>query len=85
MALDKVTAHATTLVGRVGETLHFGSLDIVARSCVVRTEDAAAFLEISDPRTGTPPFKGWMVASSPSLNIFEHPLYDVRLVGCRTG
>jgi hypothetical protein len=28
-------------------------------------------------------FRGWMFASSPGLNPFEHPVYDVWLVGCR--
>ena len=36
------------------------------------------------PRTeqGKPIFSGWMFSSSPSINGLEHPVYDVRLVGC---
>ena len=27
-------------------------------------------------------FNGWMFASSPSINPFDHPVYDVWLTGC---
>ena len=29
-------------------------------------------------------FSGWMLASSPSLNGMEHPLYDVWVISCKT-
>ena len=28
-------------------------------------------------------FKGWMFASSPSLNGLEHPVYDVLVLDCK--
>ena len=87
MALDKVSARATPLSGKVGETLHFGSLTVVARACVVRppdaAADAAAFLDITDARPGIAPFHAWMLFTEPSLSIYEHPVYDIRLAGCR--
>jgi hypothetical protein len=87
MALDKVSARATPLSGKVGETLHFGSLTVVARACVVRPPDAAAdaasFLDITDARPGIAPFHAWMLLTEPSLSIYEHPVYDIRLAGCR--
>ncbi|CAH2604708.1 conserved exported protein of unknown function [Rhodovastum atsumiense] len=85
--LDKVSARATPLAGRINEPLQYGSLTILVRSCVVRPSDAppdaAAFLEITDSRPGPAPFRAWMILSDPSVSIFEHPVYDVRLVGCR--
>lgn len=32
---------------------------------------------------GQPVFKGWMFASSPSLNAMEHPTYDVWVIDCK--
>ncbi len=29
-------------------------------------------------------FSGWMLASSPSYNGLEHPLYDVWVMSCKT-
>jgi hypothetical protein len=89
MALDKVSARATPLSGKVGQPLQFGSLTVVARACVVRppdaAADAAAFLDITDARPGTEPFHAWMLVTEPAVTIYEHPVYDIRLVGCRAG
>ncbi|MCW3474433.1 DUF2155 domain-containing protein [Limobrevibacterium gyesilva] len=86
-ALDKVTARTTTLTGKVGDTLRFGSLSIVVRSCVARAPDqpldSAAYLDITDAHAGAPGFHGWMLASEPSVSMLEHPVYDIRLTSCR--
>ena len=29
-------------------------------------------------------FRGWMFASSPGLNLFQHPIYDAWLIACKT-
>jgi hypothetical protein len=85
-ALDKVNAIAKTLVVRVGDTGHFGSLDIAVRGCFVRTPDrptdATAFLIIRDHRADAPGFSGWMVRSAPSMSMLAHPIFDVRVAGC---
>lgn len=85
--LDKVTARRTALTGKVGDTLHFGSLSIVVRGCVVRPPDqpadAAAFLAITDAHAGEPGFAGWMFAAEPAVAMLAHPLYDVRVTGCQ--
>jgi hypothetical protein len=86
-ALDKVTARSTVLTGRVGQALKFGSLTITVAACVVRPpdqpQDAAAFVEITDSHPNSPGFRGWMLADEPAIGMFEHPLYDLRLNGCR--
>jgi hypothetical protein len=87
VGLDKVSARATPLSGPVGQPLTFGSLTVLPRACVVRPPDvpadAAAFLEIADTRLDTKKFSAWMLVSEPAVSIFEHPVYDIRLVGCR--
>jgi hypothetical protein len=87
ITLDKVSARATPLSGKVGEELHVGTLTVVARACMVRppdaAADAAAFLDITDARPGIAPFHAWMLLAEPSLTIYEHPVYDIRLAGCR--
>lgn len=87
VALDKVTAHVTPLAGRLDQPMTFGSLTVVVRACVVRPPDqpadAAAFLEITDSNAGAVPFRGWMSLANPSMNNYEHPIYDIRLAGCR--
>ncbi len=85
-ALDKVNARGDTLVVKVGDTGHFGSLDIAVRGCFVRTADrptdATAFLVIRDQRAETPSFTGWMVRSAPYMSMMAHPIYDIRITGC---
>jgi hypothetical protein len=87
VALDKVTARPTQLAVKVGETVRFGTLAITVRACAVRPPDqpadATAFLEITDRGGATPIFRGWMFAAEPSLAVLEHPVYDVRVTGCR--
>jgi len=88
--LDKVTARISTIRAAIGQTVRFGSLRIVARTCRKRppeeTPEGAAFLEIDDVKPGESPvriFSGWMFASSPALSALEHPVYDVWVVDCR--
>lgn len=58
--------------------------------------DAAAFVEITDNRKngsgaatasattgGRPDFTGWLLEAEPYASIFQHPVYDIRLAGCR--
>ncbi len=85
--LNKVSARRTELSGRIGETLHAGTLTIVVRACDIRPPDQAAdatvWLDITDSDPGMPQFHGWMLLSAPAVSSFEHPIYDVRLIGCQ--
>lgn len=88
--LDKVTARVSTFDAPIGVKVRFGTLEIVADTCVKRPPEeppqTAAFLEISEskPEQETQKiFAGWMFASSPGLNPLEHPVYDVWLKDCR--
>jgi len=87
--LDKVTARVTTLRAELGETVRFGTLEIIVRHCDKRppeeTPESAAFLDVWEVRPGEAAidlFRGWMFASSPALNALEHPVYDVWVLDC---
>lgn len=87
--LDKVTARVTTLRVDIGQSVRFGTLEVIARHCEKRPPEeppeSAAFLDIWEVRPGEAAvglFRGWMFASSPALNALEHPVYDVWVLGC---
>ena len=86
VALDKVSAGSKPIQLRVGQTATFNSLSITLKSCVARppdqAPDSAGFLDIKDAHPGANGFAGWMIASSPALNSFQHPVYDVILKSC---
>ena len=88
-ALDKVTARTVTLEATVGQTVTFGTLEIVVRACdrtpPTEPPESAVFLDIYETRPGQPRvdlFHGWMFASSPALNALEHPVYDIWALEC---
>ncbi|MDA8231685.1 MAG: DUF2155 domain-containing protein [Magnetospirillum sp.] len=88
--LDKVTAQVITLEAPVGQPVHFGTLEIIARACKKHppeeSPESAAFLDIWDLRQDRPAkslFRGWMFASSPALSAMEHPIYDIWVLDCR--
>ena len=88
--LDKVTARVSTFETPIGESVRFGTLEIVPQACE-RTPpeeppESTVYLDILDMRPGAPPvdlFHGWMFASSPVLNALEHPVYDVWVLECK--
>jgi len=84
--LDKVDAQATTLMVKVGSSVQYRSLTIAVRACDASTkdehEDATAFLDITDSHPDEPGFHGWMLKSDPSVSMLQHPIYDVRVLGC---
>ncbi len=88
--LDKVTARVSTFAAPIGLPVRFGTLEIVADTCVKKPPEeppeTTAFLDIYENKTDEPRqkiFSGWMFASSPGLNPLEHPVYDVWLKDCR--
>ncbi len=88
--LDKVTARVSTFEAPVGDTVRFGTLEIIARSCDKKPPEeqpeSAAFLDVWEVRPNEPAasvYRGWMFASSPALAAMEHPVYDVWVIDCR--
>ena len=89
--LDKVAARVNTVTSKVGAPVMFGTLEIVARTCVTRppeeTPENAAFLEVFESQPGKEKqklFSGWMFGSSPALSALDHPVYDVWVLGCES-
>ncbi len=86
--LDKVNAQNAVLTVKVGQQAQFGSLSIEVQACNIhppdQPPDSAAYLAITDSHADAPGFRGWMLANNPSVSMLQHPLYDVRVVGCRT-
>ena len=84
--LDKVNAQSTTLNVKVGESAQYATLTIAVRACQVskpdEKPDATAFLDITDSHPDSPSFHGWMLKSAPSVSMLQHPIYDVRVLGC---
>jgi len=88
--LDKVTARVSTIEAPVGDTVTFGALEIIVRTCDKRPPEdppeSAAFVDIWEVQEGEPAvsiFRGWMFASSPALSALEHPVYDVWVLDCK--
>ena len=89
--LDKISGQAVNIVAPVGVPVRFATLTITARYCYStppsETPETTAFIQIDDHRPDASArrvFSGWMLASSPSLNPVDHPLYDVWVISCRT-
>lgn len=86
-AVDKLSAQPTRLSIRAGGTATFATLTIAVRSCLVRPPDqpadAAAWLDVTDSRPESAAFHGWVLAGEPGLAVYQSPLYDLRLLGCR--
>ncbi len=85
-ALDKVNAQTAALTIKVGGSAEFGSLTITAKACEVRPSDqpadAAAYLTVTDSHPDSPGFDGWMLEDEPSVSMMQHPVYDLRVMGC---
>ena len=88
--LDKITARVSTFEIEVGKIGYFGVLRIEVKSCKkkppMEPPEKVAFVVINDLKPGEKMievFKGWMFASSPSLNGLEHPVYDVWVLDCK--
>ena len=88
--LDKITARVSKFEIEVGQVGLLGTLSIEVKSCKKKppTEppEKVAFIVIRDLKPGEKTveiFRGWMFASSPSLNGLEHPVYDVWVLDCR--
>ncbi len=87
--MDKISGRIIRFEAPVGQSVRFGTLEIIVRTCRKRppeeTPESAAFLDIWEIKTGeaaTSLFRGWMFATSPALSALEHPVYDVWVADC---
>ena len=89
--LDKITGRPANILAPIGVPVHYATMTITARYCYSpppsEPPETTAFLQIEDHRPDQDArqvFSGWMLASSPSLNGLQHPLYDVWVINCTT-
>ena len=88
--LDKVNSKNSTLVLKIGEEQKFKNLSIKALKCKNSEFDdnpeITAYIQVRDLNNKNNDevfvFNGWMFSSSPSIEPFDHPVYDVWLVSC---
>lgn len=93
--LDKRQGTTAEFTLKPGERFQFERLSGILRTCEhtrpYEVAQSAAFVQVIDqPPTlrGRPSvkpvvaFSGWLFAESPSLNPFQHPVYDVWLKSC---
>lgn len=96
--LDKVTAETVRFSATVNKPVRWKDLVFTVRACEEPADDETergAFVNLevySDPRSragrAAPPsrllYRGWMFSEAPAVHPFEHPVYDVWLIACRT-
>ena len=84
--LDKVSGEVIDFGLKSGDSYLLWKLDIKLSECRYPTNnpvgDAFAHLTISQDKSESDLFRGWMIASSPALNPLEHSRYDVWVLRC---
>jgi hypothetical protein len=88
--LDKVSSKTNLLKLKIGEEKKFQNLLIKSLKCKNSEFDdnpeITAYIQVKDltdeNNNEVFVFNGWMFSSSPSITLFDHPVYDVRLVNC---
>lgn len=95
-AIDKVTAETLRFEVKVGEPVRYKGLVLTVHACEGTSgdegyADSLAHLEVqSEPEAinsraaNHTVYRGWMSSGSPGLHPFEHSIYDVWLIACRT-
>ena len=88
--LDKISSKNTLLKLKNGELIKFKDLSIKSLKCKNSEFDdnpeITAYIQVRDltkkNKDDVFVFNGWIFSSSPSITPFDHPVYDIWLVGC---
>ena len=88
--LDKISSKNTSLNLKNGEEIKHKDLLIKSMKCANSEFDdnpeTTAYIQVRDltnnNKNDVYVFNGWMFSSSPSIEPFDHPVYDVWLVSC---
>ena len=88
--LDKITTKITNLKIKIGEEKIFKNLKIKPLNCKISefddSPDTIIYLQVVDIKQQNKDkvfiFNGWTFSSSPSFQPFDHPIYDLWLIGC---
>ena len=89
--LDKVSSKNTILELNLGEEKKFQNLIINVLKCENSKFDddpeVTAYIQVKDLNISNNEkvfvFNGWTFSSSPTLNPFDHPVYDLWLSSCK--
>ena len=89
--LDKINSKNSTINLKIGQEKKFKNLIIKALKCQNSKFDdnpeITAYLQVKDitnkNKNKVFVFNGWTFASSPSLEPFDHPVYDIWLKKCK--
>ena len=87
---DKISSKNTSVQIKNGEEIKYKDLSIKSIKCKNSEFDdnpeVTAYLQVKDLTKKNNDnvfiFNGWMFSSSPSIAPFDHPVYDIWLVGC---
>ena len=88
--LDKVSSKNSKLILKIGEEKQYENLAIKTLKCKNSEFDdnpeITAYMQVMDLNNINNDevfvFNGWMFSSSPSIEPFDHPVYDVWLISC---
>ena len=88
--LDKVSSKTSSIDFKVGEEFIFQNLLINVLKCQNSKFDddpeITAYMQVRDLKSKNNNkvyiFNGWTFSSSPSINPFDHPVYDIWLKKC---
>ena len=88
--LDKISSKNFLIKLKNGEDLKYKDLLIKSMKCKNSEFDddpeIMAYIQVkdltSDNNDDVFVFNGWMFSSSPSITPFDHPVYDIWLIGC---
>tara|TARA_Y100000992_G_scaffold138776_1_gene91956 strand:- start:267 stop:659 length:393 start_codon:yes stop_codon:yes gene_type:complete len=88
--LDKISSKNISLTLENGKEIIFEDLSIKSIKCKNSEFDdnpeVTAYIQVRDLNNKTNNevfvFNGWMFSSSPSINPFDHPVYDIWLINC---
>ena len=88
--LDKVSSKTNRIKLKVGEELKFQNLLIKSLKCKNSEFDdnpeITAYIQVKDLTNQNNNevfvFNGWTFSSSPAINPFDHPVYDIWLTKC---
>ena len=92
IGLDKITAKSSEFIINLNESKKFGQLEIKILKCgkvkVNNKIDSVAYMQVKDLSKSDNEkvfiFNGWTFASDPSLTPFDHAIYNLQILSCRT-
>ena len=88
--LDKVSSKTSQLSLNINQETTFGNLIIKILKCKNSEFDdnpeITAYMQVQDVTLKNNDkvfvFNGWTFSSSPSISLFDHPVYDIWLIKC---